>query len=60
MTGPLTTLAVHVKGPSFLTFLDPVVPAAREDFRYMPTFVLTEVSQLRCIAVCHRAQGLVV
>lgn len=71
MTAPLTSLAVPVKGPwdllrlnefipPFLTLPDLVVTAAREDFRYMPTFVWTEASQLRCITVCHRAKGLLV
>lgn len=46
--------------PPFLTLPDPAVTAAREDFRYMPTLVWTEVNQLRCIAICHREKGLVV
>lgn len=78
MTGPLTTLAVCVKGPwdlgtslrltdlpndiisPFFPLSEPVVSTVRGYFRYMPTFMWTEVSQLQRIAICHRAIGQVV
>lgn len=43
-------------GPLFC-LLKPVVFTTKGYFRYVPTLMLTEVSQLICIAICHRAKS---